>query len=297
LNTAEAIAVIEDAAQSGVKHIGFSGGEIFLRKDALQLIGKASELGMTTSVVSNGSLLTDEVIGELSHCQTLVILSIDGAKRETHEKIRGEGAWTSAITAAEKMAQAKLNFSTTMAVNKINQAEVAGYLSLSKELGAIGGCLIPVMPAGRASLEITLSPAEMLAVLKAAEEAVERLKFWLSLWCTPFARLVVKSRRIFADFCRSSNNEMDVSPQGEVLLCDVLDFNLSNVKNGVEKAFQEQETNPLVKSLSQPKKLPLPCLDCPLRRKCRGGCFARAKLANGDINAADPLCPRVAGLI
>lgn len=297
LDTAEAIAIIEDAAKSGVKHISFSGGEIFLRKDALQLIRQASNLGMTTSVVTNGSLLTKEVIEEIAQYQTFVILSIDGAKRETHEKIRGGGTWASAIAAAEKMAQARLNFSTIMAVNKINQFEVAGYLSLTKELGAIGGCLIPVMPAGRANSELILSPNEMLRVLKEAEETVENLKFWLSLWCVPFARLVIKSSRVFADFCRSSDNEMDISPQGDVLLCDVLDFTLSNVKKGMEKAWQEQEANPLMKSLCEPENLALPCLNCPLKKKCRGGCFARAKLISGNIYAADPLCPKVAGLL
>jgi radical SAM protein with 4Fe4S-binding SPASM domain len=253
---------------------------------------------MSTSVVTNGSRVNEKVAAELAGCNVFTILSVDGAKKETHERIRGQGAWEFVTSAVSEMHRAGVRFSTVMAVNKFNLAEVSGYLSLAKELGAMAGCLIPVMPTGRASSEIILNPSEMVTVLEDVQEEAERLKFWVSLWCTPFAELVVKSKRVFADFCRTSSQEIDIDPQGNVLLCDVLDIALSNVRSKkVQQAWREQENHPLVKSLSAPKTLPHPCLDCPLRKKCRGGCFARSELMAGSIYAPDPLCPRVAGVL
>ena len=153
------------------------------------------------------------------------------------------------------------------------------------------------MPAGRASKELILQPDQMVTVLKSVDETADELRFPVSLWCTPFAKLVVKSSHVFSDFCRQSNGEVDLDPQGNVLLCDVIDVELSNIREkNILEAWQEQETNSLAKSLTRPK-LTKPCLNCLLRNECRGGCFARAQLIIEDIPAPDPLCPRVAGLI
>ena len=297
LNEAEALELVNNMARSGVRHIGFSGGEVFLRPDALKIIKRAFELGMSTSVVTNGSSLNAEVAKELASCKTFIFLSVDGARQETHEQIRGSGSWSFIGTAVENLRRFSVRFATVMALNKLNWTEASDYISLAKELGALAGCLIPVMPTGRAKKELILQPEEMLSVLREAEKKANELRFPVSLWCTPFAGLVVKSDKVFYDFCRNSTSEMDLDPQGNVLLCDVIDIKLSNVREkSVPEAWQEQERNPLMKSLTDPE-LPEPCLDCPLKEECRGGCFARAQLISGDIHAPDPLCPRVAGLL
>lgn len=296
LDRDQAMSIVHCAANAGIRHIGFTGGEVFLRKDTLALIREASELGLSTSVVTNGALLREEVARELAEWAVFVYLSIDGADKETHEKIRGPGSWSFIAPAVEAMQKFDLRFATVMAVSNLNCAEVGEYLSLAKELGALAGCLIPVMPAGRAGMEMILKPEQMVRVLRNVDEAVAELNFPASLWCTPFARLVVKSKRISAGFCRTSD-DLDLDPQGNMLLCDVLDIVFSNIKEkGILEAWQEQEEHPLVKSLTNPK-LREPCLDCPLRNRCRGGCFARAQIMAGDIEAPDPLCPRVAGVL
>lgn len=296
LTTEQALEVISSAAKAGVRHIGLSGGEVFLRQDALEIIRAISKLGMSISIVTNGSLLSEGVLKELAACNMFTILSLDGARKETHEKMRGWGTWEFAISAAERMRGFGIRFGTVMAVSNFNYTEVKSYLSLAQELGASVGCLIPVMPTGRARLDIVLTPEQMMLVLRDVDEAAEKLKFPVSLWCIPFAQHVIKSKRVFAEFCRTSSEEIDIDPQGNVLLCDILDISFTNIKDkGVFEAWQEQERHPLVKSLTNPR-LTGPCLDCPLKNKCRGGCFARAQLMTGDIQAPDPLCPRVAGV-
>lgn len=296
LNQEQALTVVRNAAEAGISHVALTGGEVFLRRDALEVIRQACKLGMITSVVSNGSMLDEEMARELANHGVFVYLSIDGTSKQTHEKIRGRGTWDSIASAVAAMQKFGLRFGTVMAVSNLNYGEVHGYLSLAKELGALVGCLIPVMPAGRAGMNIILKPEQMVHVLRDVDEAVAELDFPVSLWCIPFARLVVKSKRISAGFCRTSN-DLDLDPQGNVLLCDVLDIAFANIKEkGILEAWQEQEEHPLVKSLTSPN-LHEPCLTCPLKNKCRGGCFARAAIISGDIMAPDPLCPRVAGVL
>jgi len=293
LDAGQTMGIVQDAARCGVKHISFTGGEVFLRPDALPLIEYAGQAGISTSLVTNGSLMTRGLAGELARLNVFVSLSIDGAIESTHQRVRGKETWELVMTAARALREAGARFSTVMAVSRLNQQEVRDYLHLARELGARAGSLIPVMPSGRAPLDMILSPGEMLTVLREANRTAEELDFPVSLWCTPFARLFAESPRVSAGFCRTASQDVDVDPAGNVLLCDVLDDTFGNVtRYGVLNAWKELEADPLVKSVTSPR-LREPCITCPIRSKCLGGCFARARLMTGDIHAPDPLCPRV----
>ena len=69
LNEEQALELVERMANSDVGHIGFTGGEVFLRQDALRIMKRASELGISTSVVTNGSLLTKEMAEQTGRFQ------------------------------------------------------------------------------------------------------------------------------------------------------------------------------------------------------------------------------------
>ena len=132
----------------------------------------------------------------------------------------------------------------------------------------------------------------MASAIRDAAQAAERLRFPASFWCTPFLHLVSGSRCVSASPCRNLP-ELNISPNGDVLLCDILDDVLANVRDdGVLAAWRKQEEHPVVRALAQPE-LREPCTSCPIRKECLGGCFARAQLMAGDIYAPDPLCPRV----
>lgn len=75
----------------------FIGGEIFVRKDALDLIKYASNKLKMVSLVTNGTLLTSEMCEELSHLKNLEItFSLDGTE-SVHDSIRGKGNYDRTI--------------------------------------------------------------------------------------------------------------------------------------------------------------------------------------------------------
>lgn len=67
--------------------ITFVGGEPLLDKDLLALIRYSKELGMTTMLVSNGSMITDEFLKNIKNYLDWVSLSIDSLNNETNERI------------------------------------------------------------------------------------------------------------------------------------------------------------------------------------------------------------------
>ncbi len=69
--------------------VNITGGEPFLRPDCIELSEKLDKLGIVTSINTNGTLLTPEIIDRLAQLSFLrsVIISVDGS-REIHEAIR-----------------------------------------------------------------------------------------------------------------------------------------------------------------------------------------------------------------
>ena len=84
--------------------INVTGGEPLMRKDLFEITGYADKLGFKWGLVTNGMLITDEVIEKMkkTHMSTISI-SLDGLKL-THEKFRHvPGCFDKIITAIQKL--------------------------------------------------------------------------------------------------------------------------------------------------------------------------------------------------
>ena len=78
----EAISVVDRLAESGFKKINFAGGEPTLCPWLSNLIRRAKEHGMTTSIVTNGSRITDSWLDSVSGILNWIALSIDTVDQE-----------------------------------------------------------------------------------------------------------------------------------------------------------------------------------------------------------------------
>ena len=83
----DAMVCIKKLYEAGVQKITFAGGEPLLHPKLRQMIDYAKSLGMTTGIITNGSLLTEKWL--ISTMKTLdwVGLSIDSINPETNMKI------------------------------------------------------------------------------------------------------------------------------------------------------------------------------------------------------------------
>jgi len=282
--------ILDEALEIGLGHVSISGGEPLVRNDILDILKLIREKGLTASLVTNATLITSEIARALKEMDISVYVSIDGYRRETHERIRGYGSWSALMKGIRRLKEQSVSFSTVMAVSKINYVEVKGFLVMSEEMGADSACIIPVMPSGRATADIILSPWEIREVIREADEYSSSYGYPVGLWCMPFARLYAGS--CWTTLCRTLE-VVDLSPSGDLMACDVLDIKLSNaLKEGFKIAWMRYSSSDIIKELVHPRELPTPCQNCPIAAICKGGCFARAYLLRGDFKGPDPLCPR-----
>ena len=296
LGTGEALALLTEAASLGAGWLGLVGGEPLLRPDIRQIMEKSRDLGISVGTVTNGAPVTPDMARFLTEHRISISVSLDGAGPETHDRRRGRGSFERAIAAIRHLREAGASYKTAMALGQDNYSEVAEYVALAHKLGAQAACVIPVMPSGRADGGNVLTPAQFAEALQKAARKAESAGIELQPWCTPFAPLVVPSLEGSVGNCRLSRS-MDIDPGGNALLCDVLDIAISSVReDGLAAVWEKYCESELVRKLEDPTP-PEVCATCRLAQACRGGCFARAYLMSGDLYAADPLCPRVAGVL
>ena len=87
---------LEAMRRAGIKYVCYTGGEPLLYSHLLDSLAQARRLGLETLLVTNGVLLTPDLIQGLSVAglQTLII-SIDAASEEAHDRHRGVPGLTS----------------------------------------------------------------------------------------------------------------------------------------------------------------------------------------------------------
>jgi radical S-adenosyl methionine domain-containing protein 2 len=83
LSRADALAVVRLLAAAGFEKITFAGGEPFLCPWLSDLLAAAKRGGMTTAVVTNGSLLSGSILVQLRGMLDWLVLSIDSGRPAT----------------------------------------------------------------------------------------------------------------------------------------------------------------------------------------------------------------------
>lgn len=89
----------------GPYRLQIAGGEIFLRKDIVELVQFASERQILIGMVSNGTMITENIARDLVKAGLSYFdVSIDGMRKETHDYIRGvDGVYEKAMSAVQRL--------------------------------------------------------------------------------------------------------------------------------------------------------------------------------------------------
>jgi len=296
LSLKEKLKLAKEIGELGIEWVAISGGEPLIHKDLIPVIEKLRDYDVGVSISSNATVVDENVARKLSKLGVYVYVSIDGPEK-VHDTIRGKGMFKKTMKSIMIFREFGVEYGTVMAVSRLNKSFVKEYLELALNIDAESVSIIPVMPTKyKMNTKYVLSSKDYVKVIKVAEEFAEENKFPISLWCTPFAPLLTKSNYIEYYSCRIYDI-VDIDPSGRLLACDVTGIPITSLKNKpLIEALREYQRHPIIRSITNPPKLPEQCLKCELLDYCRGGCYARALFERGGLNAGDPLCPLISGL-
>lgn len=127
--------------KSGCRFVNFSGGEPTLRSDLEEIISFASGEGFWTSLVSNGSLLTQDKIKNLKEAGLdNLFLSLDFIDGKEHDKLRNINGLHSKVVESlsnlgEVFAQGHRTAGIMCVISKLNANRLEELVELSKKLG------------------------------------------------------------------------------------------------------------------------------------------------------------------
>jgi radical SAM protein with 4Fe4S-binding SPASM domain len=280
--------LLEEASNEGVSEVNFTGGEPLLRKDIFRILRKTVDLGMDASLFTNLMKMDRDNAVELCKLDIYVLTSLDGP-RTVYERAKGSGSWDRFIKGVELLREHGVPFHINIPISKINYSVVGEALRTADKLGARSVSMIPSMAYGSSVITGSfITKDELISALRIADNTAEELGIKVSVWCAPFLGILGLKNLRYGN-CRNWS-VMDISPGGKVLLCDVMDVEVADIREGIAKAWEKLKEHPLMRKAME---LPEECRGCPISDICLGGCYARAYNCWRKLPSPDPLCPRI----
>lgn len=142
LSTADMILIFERLAAAGVRQVTLLGGEpTYARRDMTALLDAAGRIGLEVSV--NTNLLAFKYVEPLLDYPALtnLVVSLDGARSETHDAIRGRGTFArtlgnlKTVLCHPRARTGALRVDATFVLNGVNRTDAIPFVRLAQELG------------------------------------------------------------------------------------------------------------------------------------------------------------------
>jgi len=134
LDTAEALRVIDDLHEAGVRVLILSGGEPLLRGDIFQLADYARDKGFFVALSTNGTLIDENNIGRIAAAQfDYVGISIDGLETVHDEWRQLKGSFAASMHAIDLCRQRDIRVGLRTTLTQNNYPQLPALLALMRE--------------------------------------------------------------------------------------------------------------------------------------------------------------------
>ncbi len=165
LKTAEAI--LSQAEPLGFKHVGLTGGEIALYPHLGELLRLIAARGFRFNLVTNGFQFREQVLPlllepEVQPKLTSVCFSLDGARAESHDGLRGAKSFREVIDGITLCRNHHLPVALKSMITTLNQDELTELALLGARLGASVHSFLYPLPTPRLLREGLMPPRDQL---------------------------------------------------------------------------------------------------------------------------------------
>jgi heme d1 biosynthesis radical SAM protein NirJ len=315
LSTSEVYKVMDDLKAFRVPVLILSGGEPLMRPDIFDIGRRAKQMGFYVGLSSNGTLITEDNIGQLADVGfDYVGVSLDGIEA-THDTFRRKtGAFRESLHGIRLCREAGIKAGVRFTLTQDNAHDLPALLRLTEEEGIDKFYLSHLNYAGRgnknrahdAMQETTRRAMDMLfeAAWKSVTEGQGRefvtgnndadgvyLLFWVR---RHFPHLEDHIRAKLAQWGGNSSgvNVANIDNLGEVHPDTFWwHYPLGNVRNRPFSEIWQDTSDPLMAGLkAHPRQIKGRCGNCTYFDICGGNTRVRALQLTGDPWQEDPAC-------
>lgn len=265
-------------------YLNITGGEPLTHPDLFWLLDEAKKLGITTAVLTNGTLIGRHEAKKLKACGVdYVQVSIDGTEK-AHDRIRGKGSFIQAVGGLRELIAQGIYTDVSFTAQRENKAELKKLARFCADIGVDKLWFDRVViPLSDDKNKLSLTKDEFHKLSKQAA----RLNKKHMVSCARALQFIpCKTKNIYQ--CTAGKTLLAVLADGSVMPCRRLPIAVGNVKNN---SLLEIYTDS--KELVKLRKTGIPetCKKCEYAEQCRGGarCVTNAKTGRYDL--PDPDCP------
>ena len=276
----ELVSVLDQGRALGIRELSLTGGEVFVRRDFVDVIDAGLDRGYDVRFVTNATLLDQPLLRALcARPIKLITASLDAMSTAAHEAIRGPGSHRPARDAIDRLLDAGFPLSVITAFSRLNIGDFDALFEFCVRR-RIDWQVQMTSAKGRCPQEITFSPAEYYAF---GERVARAIASRPPMTIVPmddvntfshFAPLSALSRH-WQRGCMGGLLNLFVRANGDVTPCSALAFPaciVGNVRRDPLRAVCEEERCRHNLEWLRPETLTGQCATCPFRAECRGGC-------------------------
>ena len=302
LSTGRAIKLIDEMAELKPGWVIVEGGEPLLREDLFKLLGLMQQKQLEAHLITNGLLITPQILATLKQLGVKVMVSIDGATAATFEAIRGGASFEKVVQVARECAQEGLLEAINFTILKSNYTEILGIFELAASIGVGKVTFIGLKPCHGYKEEL-LTPEENGEAIRLACQGAQKtgLEFFFDepfFWATVTEwGLPAQMPKVGAGILAPSTTAcifgeyLFVDTNGDVKPCSFAPMVVGNVnEKSLVEIWREVLISPFFQQVREAKSRVGYCQDCQYLAECKG-CRSRTFMLTGNWLSSDPCCP------
>ena len=289
LSLVEHFRIIDELVDFGCLWLLFTGGEIFLRNDFLDIYTYAKQKGILITLFTNGTLITPNIADYLAQFPPFAIeITLYGNTRKTYESITGiPGSYDRCMNGIHLLMDRHLPLKLkTMAIaqNKHEIFDMKRFVEKELELDFKFDAMVnPRLDCSQSPLEVRLTPQE---IVELDLEDSNRVAEWKQ-FAARFNKPVVNPNKVDKLYqCGGGEQSFAIDPFGRLSAC-VLSGNTYDLrKGGFKEGWEKYLFSLRQKKITRTTK----CSNCQIKSMC-GMCPANSELECRDAEApVDFLC-------
>jgi radical SAM protein with 4Fe4S-binding SPASM domain len=281
LSKEEHFRILDELVEIGCFWLLYTGGEIFARKDFLEIYTYAKKKGFLITLFTNGTIINERIADHLAEWPPFAIeITLYGRTRETYEALTAiPGSYDRCLRGIRLLKERGLPLKLKTVATSVNKHEVVAMQQFAEEeLGVefkFDGQINPRIDCSHSPLAVRLAPEDVVALdFHAPKLASEyRRLAERDLQSPPISE---HSNSMY--ICGGGMSSFAINAYGEVGICVISQQETFSVREAGVKAVWE---GALLKLRTRQRTRVTKCIDCRIHSLC-GMCPANGELENGD---------------